>query len=143
MAPLFHDALRNVPRDLKEASYGLGAGRWHTATRVVIPFSMPGLITATALGSLLTMGEVLIPSMLGTFESGMPQPFYDIFDRCPTLTSVGTGLIGGGFSGAETSITAAQRAAGMFAAALLIILAFLVLITAAILQKKFRKRFAK
>ncbi len=139
MAPLFYDSLRNIPRDLKEASFGLGASRWHTATRVVIPFAMPGLIAASALGALLAMGEVIIPGIVGVYQSGMPKPFYDIFDGCATLTSVGASLL----ASQEAPVTPKDRAAGMFAAVLLLVLAFLLLALSTFLQKKFRKRFSQ
>ena len=142
MAPLFDDALRNVPRDLKEASYGLGASRWHTMRRVVIPVAMPGLIAAIALGSLLAMGEVIIQGILGTWESGMPHPFYNVFDATATLTTVGAGLSMGGGLG-STSTHPMDRSVGMFAALLLIILALLNLTLATFLQKKFKKRFVQ
>lgn len=48
------DALRAVPRSLREASLAMGATRWQTTLRVVIPAAIPGLITSL----LITAGRV-------------------------------------------------------------------------------------
>ena len=50
------DALYSVPRDLREASLALGATRWQTTVRVVIPAALSGIGTAVMLG-LITNAE--------------------------------------------------------------------------------------
>jgi phosphate transport system permease protein len=49
--------LRVVPSGLREASYALGAGRWQTVWRVVLPTARPGLATALILGIARMVGE--------------------------------------------------------------------------------------
>jgi phosphate transport system permease protein len=49
--------LRVVPGGLREASYALGAGRWQTVWRVVLPTARPGLATALILGIARMVGE--------------------------------------------------------------------------------------
>lgn len=49
--------LRLVPHQLREASYALGASRWRTVWRVVLPTSRSGLATAVILGTARGIGE--------------------------------------------------------------------------------------
>lgn len=51
------EALRSVPDGLREGSYALGATRWQTVRRVVIPPSIPGIITGTILSIGRAAGE--------------------------------------------------------------------------------------
>jgi phosphate transport system permease protein len=43
------DAIRNTPRAMKEASLALGATRWQTMSRVVLPYSISGITAAAIL----------------------------------------------------------------------------------------------
>jgi phosphate transport system permease protein len=51
------EALRQVPRDLRQASLALGASRLRTTTRVVIPAAAPGIVTGSILGLSRAAGE--------------------------------------------------------------------------------------
>jgi phosphate transport system permease protein len=52
------EAIRTVPRELREASLALGATRWQTVKRVVIPGSLSGILTGTILAVSRGAGEV-------------------------------------------------------------------------------------
>lgn len=52
------EALRTVPPDWREASLALGATRWETIRRVVLPSSVPGILTGTILAVSRGAGEV-------------------------------------------------------------------------------------
>jgi phosphate transport system permease protein len=52
------EALRTVPQDLREASLALGATQWETIRRVVLPGSLPGILTGAILGISRGAGEV-------------------------------------------------------------------------------------
>jgi phosphate transport system permease protein len=52
------EALRTVPRDLREASLALGATKWQTIRRIVIPGSISGIMTGTILAVSRGAGEV-------------------------------------------------------------------------------------
>ncbi|MCW2498178.1 phosphate ABC transporter permease PstA [Jatrophihabitans sp.] len=67
--------LRVVPGGLREASLALGAGRWQTVWRVVLPTARPGLATALILGIARMVGEtspVLLTSGASTFFNDNP-----------------------------------------------------------------------
>ncbi len=58
------DALRSLPPTLEEASYALGATRWQTIWRVLVPAAMPGIITAIILGMARAIGETMAVLMV-------------------------------------------------------------------------------
>lgn len=51
------EALRSVPQTYREASMGLGATKWQTIYRVVLPSALPGIITGGILGLSRAAGE--------------------------------------------------------------------------------------
>ncbi|HKX28761.1 MAG TPA: phosphate ABC transporter permease PstA [Blastocatellia bacterium] len=51
------EALRNVPATLREASLALGATKWQTTYRIVLPSALPGIMTGTILGIGRAAGE--------------------------------------------------------------------------------------
>ncbi|WP_414662542.1 phosphate ABC transporter permease subunit PstC [Horticoccus sp. 23ND18S-11] len=57
---LAEDALNNVPRGLKEASYALGASRLQTTLRIIVPASLSGIISAALLGLGRVIGETMV-----------------------------------------------------------------------------------
>ncbi|MGH8020278.1 MAG: phosphate ABC transporter permease subunit PstC [Opitutaceae bacterium] len=57
---LAEDALNNVPRALKESSLALGATRLQTITRIVVPASLSGIISAVLLGLGRVFGETMV-----------------------------------------------------------------------------------
>ena len=52
------EALRTIPRELKEASYALGATKLQTIRRVILPEAMPGILTGAILAISRGAGEV-------------------------------------------------------------------------------------
>ena len=57
---LAEDALTNVPKHLKEASFALGATRFQTLVRVLVPASLSGIISAVLLGFGRVIGETMV-----------------------------------------------------------------------------------
>lgn len=57
------DAFSNVPRNLVAGSLALGANRWQTVTRVVLPTASPGIFSATMVGLGRAIGETMIVLM--------------------------------------------------------------------------------
>lgn len=67
------DAIRNTPRSMKEASLALGANRWQTISRVVIPYSMSGISAAAILGIGRAIGETMAVLMVTGNSAIMPH----------------------------------------------------------------------
>ncbi len=51
------EALKQIPASYREASFALGASRWQTIRKVVLPASLPGIITGSILGLARAAGE--------------------------------------------------------------------------------------
>ena len=66
------EALRNVPQDLRAASLALGATKWQTIWRVVLPNSLTGILTGTILAVGRGAGEVAPVIFVGAVYS-LPQ----------------------------------------------------------------------
>lgn len=60
ISSMSEDALSAVPRSLREASYGMGATKLETATKVLIPAALSGLIAAFIVGLSRAVGETMI-----------------------------------------------------------------------------------
>lgn len=76
------EAIRAVPRYIKWGSYGLGATKWQTVSKVVLPAAMPRIITGIVLATGRAVGEtaVVFYTMgqavnlpVSPFESGRPM----------------------------------------------------------------------
>jgi phosphate transport system permease protein len=63
IASLTEDALRMVPDDIREASYALGANRWETIWRALLPAAISGVSGAVILGVGRALGETMIVLM--------------------------------------------------------------------------------
>ena len=57
---LAEDALQNVPRSFKEASFALGATRLQTIFRIIFPAALSGIISAVLLGFGRVIGETMV-----------------------------------------------------------------------------------
>lgn len=57
------DAFSNVPRNLVSGSLALGANRWQTVSRVVLPTASPGIFSAVMVGFGRAVGETMIVLM--------------------------------------------------------------------------------
>jgi spermidine/putrescine transport system permease protein len=58
-------SLERIPRNLLEASTDLGASNWQTFARVILPMSLPGVVTAATFVFVLAIGDFLTPQMVG------------------------------------------------------------------------------
>lgn len=63
VASLSEDAIRAVPRSLREASYGLGANKVETSTRVVVPAALSGILASFILAISRAFGETMAVSL--------------------------------------------------------------------------------
>ncbi|QOS12459.1 ABC-type transport system permease protein (probable substrate phosphate) [Haloferax gibbonsii] len=59
------EAIRAVPSDMRQASYGMGATRWQTVKNVVLPEAFPGILTGTILALGRAIGETAPLIMIG------------------------------------------------------------------------------
>lgn len=75
------EAIRAVPNDQREASYGMGATKWQTILRVVLPAAIPGILTGSILALSRAIGETAplvvlgIPVILQFLPDGLLSQF--------------------------------------------------------------------
>lgn len=88
---LAEDALRNVPRGFKEASYALGANRLQTIARVLVPASLSGIISAVLLGLGRVIGETMVVLLCAGNRIAIPdftQGLGAFFQPVHTMTGI-------------------------------------------------------
>jgi phosphate transport system permease protein len=79
------EAIRSVPQELREASYGMGATKWQTIVRVVLPAAIPGILTGGILALSRAIGETAPLVVLGLplFIAFLPKTVFDTFTVLP------------------------------------------------------------
>jgi phosphate transport system permease protein len=79
------EALRAVPNSMREASYALGATKWTTVRKVVLPAALPGIMTGSILSLSRAIGETAPLVVLGipTLILKMPTSIMDDFTVLP------------------------------------------------------------
>jgi phosphate transport system permease protein len=70
---LAEDALNNVPRAYREASFALGANRLQTIARILIPASLSGIISAVLLGLGRVIGETMVVLLCAGNRIALPD----------------------------------------------------------------------
>ncbi|MDX8364225.1 phosphate ABC transporter permease PstA [Cytobacillus sp. IB215665] len=79
------EAIKAVPNELREASYGMGATKWQTIRRVVLPAAIPGMLTGSILALSRAIGETapLVVVGIPTFVMFLPDNLLDSFTAMP------------------------------------------------------------
>jgi len=81
------DAIRAVPNYYREASYAMGATRWQTIYRVVIPSGMSGITAAIILGVGRALGETMAMLLVIGNCKVFPEPITNMLDCVAVITS--------------------------------------------------------
>lgn len=128
------EAIKAVPNYLREASYGLGATKWTTVRKVVLPSAIPGIMTGSILALSRAIGETAPLVVLGipTLILKTPESFMDDFTALPIQIYYWT---------LDTVLTAEY--ANLAAATIVVLLSVLFLLNSAaiIIRNKFQRRF--
>jgi phosphate transport system permease protein len=89
------ESMRAVPRAIRDGGLALGATRWQTVSRQVIPAALPGILTGTILALSRAIGEtaplLVVGALIGQRGSTAP---WEVFDRFSALPIEIYGLIG-------------------------------------------------
>jgi phosphate transport system permease protein len=92
VASVAEDAMKAVPQNLREASYGLGARRLTTSVRVVFPAAISGIVAAMILATSRAIGETMVVAL----AAGAPQArTINPLDAGGTMTSAMVNLATG------------------------------------------------
>jgi phosphate transport system permease protein len=92
------DALHSVPKIYKEGAYALGATKWQTIYRVVLPAASSGILAAVMLGIGRVVGETMAVMMLTGNSPSMPK---SILSPVRTLTATIAAEMGETVQGSE------------------------------------------
>ncbi len=84
VASIAEDAIGSVPKNLREASFALGATKWETITKTVVPAASSGIIASIILGLGRAIGETMTVLMVA---GGAAQIPHSIFDPVRTMTA--------------------------------------------------------
>jgi len=77
ISSISEDALYSVPSEFKEASYALGATKYETIAKVIIPAALSGISTAVILGMARAMGETMVVLMVAGGAAAIPESIFD------------------------------------------------------------------
>lgn len=77
VSSLAEDALDYVPKSFREASFALGANRWQTLVKVVIPSAGSGISTAIILGVSRIVGETMTVLMVAGGAAVIPKSLFE------------------------------------------------------------------
>jgi len=84
VSSLAEDAMRAVPMSLREGSYAMGATRFQTATKVVVPAALSGIAAAYILGISRAVGETMILAVAAGMQ---PNLTLNPLEPAATITS--------------------------------------------------------
>ncbi len=81
------EAIKAVPDALREGGLGLGATRWQTTSKLVLPQALPGMITGAILGLSRAIGEaapiLVVGATSARFRNTSPLDLFDAFSALP------------------------------------------------------------
>jgi phosphate transport system permease protein len=84
VASVSEDAMRSVPNYMREGSYAMGATRFQTATRVVVPGALSGIAAAYILGISRAVGETMVVAVAAGLQ---PNLTWDPTQPAATITA--------------------------------------------------------
>ena len=126
------ESLKTVPQSYREGAFGLGAGKWRVIRTVVLPGCLDGVIT----GCILSVGRILGESAALLYTAGFAHVAYGFFDG---LTQSGSTL--------TVALYVYAKERGEFGvafaiASILMVLAFLINLSASMISKHHQRRNA-
>ena len=128
------DAFSNVPQHLISGSLALGATRWQTALRVVVPTASPGVFSAIMIGFGRAVGETMIVLMA---TGNTPVMDWSIFNGFRALSAnIAVEIPEAPYGGTLYRVL-------FLAALLLFVLTFVVNTVAEVVRQRLRERYSK
>ena len=91
VASISEDAMRSVPMALREASYGLGAQKALTTSRIVLPAAVSGIVASLIVGVSRAVGETMVVAIAAGASGGSALTF-DPTEPGQTMTAAMTAL---------------------------------------------------
>ncbi|MEM7576102.1 MAG: phosphate ABC transporter permease subunit PstC [Planctomycetota bacterium] len=137
---LSEDALRAVPRALREGSYGLGSSRFETATKVVLPAALSGIVAAFLLAIARAVGETMIVALAaGSLPPNLgenPGALFDVTTDTQTMTGFIVQIFLGDVSHASVEYYSVYAVAFM-----LFLITLILTLVGGVIRKRFRQAY--
>jgi len=88
--------LSQMPKDIEEAAWNLGANEWQALYRVILPWAMPGIAGAWLLAFTFSFDEFIIAWFVSGFQPTLPVSIYTFLgaNLSPSLNAIGTIVFG-------------------------------------------------
>jgi phosphate transport system permease protein len=98
ISSISEDALYAVPQEFKDASYALGATKYETIIKVIMPAALSGISTAVILGMARAIGETMVVLMVAGGAAAIPESIFDSVRPMPAsiAAEMGEAPFGGG-----------------------------------------------
>jgi phosphate transport system permease protein len=129
------DAIESVPKEYKEASYAMGATKWQTISKVILPAAISGVAAAVILGLGRALGETMAVTLVTGNTPQIPNPITDIFSGIRTITATLALEMG------ETAVGGLHREA-LFALAIILFMMTLIINSLAnVILSRIKKKF--
>ncbi len=86
------DSMKSVPNHLRESSYAMGATKWETATKIVMPAASSGIIASVLLGLARALGETMVVTLAaGSVAQLTLNPLNEVQTMTAYIAQVATG----------------------------------------------------
>lgn len=121
------DAMRNTPLGMREASLALGATKWQTIYKVVIPYAKSGISAAIVLGIGRAIGETMAVLMVTGNAAVMPTSFFESVRTIPATIAAELG---------EAPAGGAHYQALFLLGAILFVFTLIISVSAELISKK-------
>ncbi|NJP04160.1 MAG: phosphate ABC transporter permease subunit PstC [Chloroflexaceae bacterium] len=95
IASMSEDALSSVPSSLRQAAYGLGSTKFETATKIVVPAALSGVLAAFIVGISRAVGETMVVAIAA---GAGPSFTFNPFEAAETMTGHIARISGGDLS---------------------------------------------
>lgn len=126
------EAIRSVPKELRDASYGMGATKWQTIVKIILPAAIPGVLTGSILALSRAIGETAPLIVIGVpvIIQFLPKGVMDTFTALPMQIY-------------DWSSRPQQEFQMVAAAGIIILMAFLIIMNsiAVAIRNKYDKRY--
>jgi phosphate transport system permease protein len=136
------EAISAVPRGMKEGSLACGASKWQTIQRIILPASLPGILTGLILAMARGAGEVAPLMLVGVVKLAPSLPIdgeFPFIHLERKFMHLGFHIYDLGFQSPDSEAAKPM----VFATTLLLILLVVLLnLTAIFIREKLRKKFA-
>lgn len=134
IASISEDVLGSIPRDFRHASEGLGATKWQTIVKVVLPAGMGGVFASIMLALGRVVGETMVVLMVAGMVRAFPRSILDPVS--PVTATIASEL--------PETVVGDLHYQGLFALGLvLFIITFIINLLADLVLERYKRRFGR